>query len=197
MWLSSSTVTLAACVMCKASPSIILWGVYDQMFMKWMLGSLWHKKIMAGNTRVDWTVLHRTFIVLYLSLRRRKMDVKYLKNWGWDKTALSLQTTSHYLGNWCLISLSHICVTRPQWVNTECVLRCRLFSSVDGRSLLLIRINFNLCVTVGNLQHWTVSGMVLDWYWLFLRKLYTLSIDKPMMISLLTHICVTRPHELT
>ena len=29
------------------------------------------------------------------------------------------QATSHYLNQWCLILMTHICVTRPQWVNGE------------------------------------------------------------------------------
>ena len=94
------------------------------------------------------------------------------------------QAASHYLNQCWPWSLSPYCITRPRWVNTlrprqngrhfaDGIFKC-IFLNGNGWISLKISLKFVPMVLINN-----ISALV--------------QISEPMMVSQLTHICVTRP----
>ena len=90
---------------------------------------------------------------------------------------------------------THICVTRPQWVNT---LRPRqngrrfadgTFKHIFWNENIRISINISLkFVPKGQINNNPVLVQIMAW-----RRPGDKPLSEPMVVSLLTHICVTRP----
>ena len=102
---------------------------------------------------------------------------------------------------------THICVTRPQWVNSLAPARCgrnfntlrlrpnrRLFAddffkciflNKDGWISIQISLKF---VPKGPINIIAALGQIMAW-----RRVGDKPLSEPMMVRLLTHICVTRP----
>ena len=92
--------------------------------------------------------------------------------------------------------LTHICVIRPQWVNT-------LRSRQNGRRFphdifkyIFLNENVGISITIsptfvlnGSINNIPSLVKIMAW-----RRSGAKPLSEPMMVSLLTHICVTRPH---
>ena len=91
--------------------------------------------------------------------------------------------------------LTHICLTRPQWVNT---LRPRqngrhfedeTFKHIFWNEYVWIATQFSLkYVPKGPINNIATLFQIMTWRWLGDKPL-----PEPTMANLLTHICVTRP----
>ena len=46
------------------------------------------------------------------------VQLTILQHWFWKWLPGAGQATRHYLNQWWLSLMTHICVTRPQWINT-------------------------------------------------------------------------------
>ena len=122
---------------------------------------------------------------------------------GWLKGTWNNQICIHFFfsmmlkGDPCLKEGKHSFsgITRPQWVNT---LRPRpngrhfaddIFKCIFFNENVWISINISLkFVSMGPINNFLALVQVMAW-----RRPGDKPLSKPMMISLLTHICVTRP----
>ena len=106
--------------------------------------------------------------------------------------AWSCQATSHYLSQYWPSSLSPYGVTRAQWVNT-----LRPSKMAARWHLKLILLNENVCISIEiSLKFVTrcpinnILALVQIMAW---RRPGDKPLSEPMVVTLLSHICVTRP----
>ena len=102
----------------------------------------------------------------------------------------------HYLYQRRYNSLKRIYVTRPQWVNP---LRPRqnvshfaddIFKRIFVNENVIISIKFSLkFVPKGPINNILALAQIMAW-----RRPGDKPLSEPVMVSLLRHICVTRPH---
>ena len=103
--------------------------------------------------------------------------------------------TSFYGSCWCANLLMHICISRSQWVNTlrprqnGCHFADDIFKGIFLSENVWILINISLkFVPKGPIDHIPALVQIMAW-----RRPADKPLSEPMVIVLLTHICVTRP----
>ena len=105
------------------------------------------------------------------------------------------QATSHYLSQWWPRSLSPYGIVRPQWVNTlrpkqdghhfpNDIFKC-IFLNENASILIKISMKF---VPWGSIDN--IPALVQKMAWC---RPGDKPLSEPMMVSLLTHICITWP----
>ena len=107
------------------------------------------------------------------------------------------QPMSHYQKHWYISQFTHIyiCITKPPWVNK---LRPRqyarhfaddIFRCIFLNKNVWIPIKISLkCVPKGWINNIQTLVQIMAW-----RRPGYKPLSEPMMVNLLTHICVTRP----
>ena len=158
-------------------PEFVIWY--------YLIGSIFKSNFLNKNYWLSNNIHLNLFLMVQLTICKH-----WFRWWLGAKEA-----TSHYLIQWRPSSLAHICLTRPQWVNT---LRPRQ----NGRHFAddmfkCIFLNENVWIPIkipkrfvpkGPINNIQVLVQIMAW-----RRPGDKPLSEPMMDISKTHICLTRP----
>ena len=164
------------------------WGGYLKLTSPW---EIWMKFLVLKFQIIS--VIDGWVISCELALSWTSLDLTDYKSALVQVMAWCRQATNHYLSQCWPRSLSPYGVTWPQWVNT---LRPRqngrrfaddTFKRILLKKWISIKISLKF-VPKGPINNNPALVKIMAWH----RSGYK-PLSEPMMVSLLTHICVTRP----